>query len=67
MVVFCGSDEGVMDLCLMSPYDIGSEGASVGRLCLSFPYSISVCSNPFACDDVVSNDRVQCFFELYAW
>ena len=66
-MVFCDGDESVMDLCLMSPYDIRSEGLTVGHLCLSFPYSISVCSDPFACDDVVSNDRVQCSFERYAW
>ena len=66
MVVFCDCDEGVMDLRLMSPYDIRSEGVEVRHLCLSFPYLISVCSNPFVCDDVVSNDRVQCFSERYA-
>ena len=67
MVFFCDCDDVVMDLRLMIPYDIRSEGVAVGHLCLSFPYSISVCSNPFACDDVVSNDRVRCFFERYAW
>ena len=67
MVFFCDRDDVVMDLCLTIPYDIRSEGVTVGHLCLSFPCLISVCSNPFACDDVVSNDRVQCFFERYAW
>ena len=72
VMVFCDSgaadcDEGVMDLRLMSPYDIRSEGLAVRHLCLSFPYLISVCSNPLACDDVVSNDRAQCFSERHAW
>ena len=57
VVVFCDCDESVMDLCLMSPYDIRSGEVAARHLCLSFPYLISMCSNPFACDDVVSSDR----------
>ena len=67
MVFFCDCDDVVMDLRLMIPYDIRSDGVTVVHLCLSFLCLMSVCSNPFACDDVVSNYRVQCFFKQYAW
>ena len=62
----CGCGEGVMDLRLISPYDIQSTGVGVGHLCVTFSYAGSVCSNAFACDDVVSDDRVQCFSQWCA-
>ena len=40
VMLVCGAfdcDEGVMDLCLMSPYDTQSVGAAVEHLCVTFP------------------------------